>query len=467
MAAIITDGFKKHVAELLLEQILDVADSDQYYIGIGKADQYDSTDTVPLDDVGPLRTLREERIARANLQSIKRVTSEDVSLVVRRYNWTSGNIYPAFNDFTVGHTNPSYYVITDANEVYICLFQPKDANGLSTVRSTVKPSFTTAAVSKEQAFTTADGYTWKLAFGISAVRANNFLSSNYIPVRFLEDSASVYAGLARDQVDIRDAAVKGQVLGVALTNGGSGYSSAPTVTIRGNGTGARATAYLSGSTIAKIEMDSIGAWGSGYEYASISITGGGSPTVAAAARPIIGPIKGIGYNPLDDLKATDLMVRVKTDSSEGGTFLINDQDFRQIVLLKNPEYKSGTIGGTTDSDLFDGIAAKVLRAIQVDDVANLNQDDLIVGDSASAYINQISGKTIFYHQNENTGFGKFANGESVTIGAYTKTVTVSTDSSGTGAVVDAFSGDVLYIENRARVQRAAGQSEDIKIVLSF
>ena len=47
------------------------------------------------------------------------------------------------------------------------------------------------------------------------------------------------------------------------------------------------------------------------------------------------------------------------------------------------------------------------------------------------------------------------------------TITVSADSSGAGAIVNAFSGDILYIENRARVQRSAGQSEDIKIVLTF
>ena len=69
MAATVTDNLRKNLAELLLTEITTSADSSQYYIGIGKSDQYNATDTV----INPVRSNREERDHRNNLQSVKKV----------------------------------------------------------------------------------------------------------------------------------------------------------------------------------------------------------------------------------------------------------------------------------------------------------------------------------------------------------------------------------------------------------
>jgi len=457
MAAIITDTLRKQVATLLYNEIIDAADANEYYIGIGKSDQYNDSDNT----VTPVRTLREERLARANLQSIKQVANSGVSFVIPRYNWTSGSIYSAYDDNTVGIPSNSYYILTENNEVYVCIQQGKNAFGVAQP-STVQPNFQTAGVAATQAFQTADGYRWKLSYTISAIRSSTFLSANYIPVEYIADSSgtSGLGALEIQQAQVQEAATAGQILGVNIVSGGTGYSSAPTVTIKGNGTSASATATIYGGSVVKVEMDNeSAALGSGYNYASV-VFSGGSPTTAASAKPIIASPLGLGANSLDDLKATSLMLTVKPSGDEGGTFLIDDQDFRQIVLLKNPEYK--------DSDgVFSGARGKVLRSIQVDSGNTLNVDGLLTGDSASAYIDQIDGTTVFYHQNENTGFGTFANEPVTDDGGGTANIINALDSGGRGAEVDAFSGDVLYIENRAAVQRSTSQSEDIKIILTF
>jgi len=462
MAAIITDKLRKQVADLLLTEILNGSDSNEYYVGIGKSDQYDDSDNI----VTPLRSLREERIARSNLQSVKQVTTQGASFVIPRYNWASGSIYSGFNDNAAGYPSNAYYVLTETNEVYICLQQGRNALGVAVV-STVQPSYSTAGVSATQAFQTADGYRWKFLYALSAIKANNFLSANYIPIQFITDSANTPTlnTFEQQQAQVKEAATAGQILGVNIISGGTGYSSAPTVTFRGNGdSAASATATISGGTVVKIEMNNeSSALGSGYDYASVHFSGG-SPTTAATARPIIGPSLGIGYDPRDDLKSTSLMVTVKPDGDEGGTFLVDNQDFRQIILFKNIKYKDSN-GGV--GPIFDQTAGKALRSILVDSASTLTADNLLSGDSANAYIDQISGTTIFYHQNENTGFGTFAEEPLTDDGGGTATVLQALDSDGRGAAVNAFSGDILYIENRAAIERTTSQSEDIKIVLTF
>lgn len=457
MAAIITDTLRRQTADTLLTEILDTAGNNSYFIGIGKSDQYDSSDTV----VTPVNSLREQRIARANLQSVKQITSGGASFVVPRYNWASGTVYSGWSDTYADIPANTYYVLTEDNEVYICLQQGRNSLGIA-VNSIVKPSYTSAGVSQTQAFETADGYRWKFLYALSPTKANNFLSSNYIPTQFVTDSSGT-PGLNLFEIQqalVKEAAVGGQITGVSITNGGAGYATAPTITFRGNGSGAQATATISNGTIVKIEMNNESAsLGNGYLYSSIELTGG-SPSVPAAVRPIISTINGIGYDPVIDLLSTSVMVVAKPSGAELGDFLVN-QDFRQIVLMKNIKWKDS-------ADLYDGITGKALKALRVDNAATLAVDNIMSGDSASAHIDQISGTTIFYHQNEVTGFGSFSNGETIADdGGGTATIINAIDSTGWGGQVDAQSGDLLYIENRARILRDAAQTEDIKVIITF
>lgn len=457
MAAIITDTLRRQSAETLLTDILDTTGSNSYFIGVGKSDQYDSSDTA----VTPVNSLREQRIARANLQSVKQITSGGASFVVPRYNWGSGTVYSGWNDAYADVPANTYYVLTENNEVYICLQQGRNSLGIP-VNSIVKPSYTDAGVTQTQAFQTADGYRWKFLYALSPTKANNFLSSNFLPTQFIVDSSGD-PGLNTFEVQqalVQEASVGGQVLGVSITNAGAGYTSAPTVIFRGNGTGASATATVSGGAVVKIEMDDESAsLGSGYLYSSIEFSGG-SPTTPATARPIITSINGIGYDPVIDLLSTSIMVVSKPAGTESGNFLV-DQDFRQILLMKNVKWKDS-------ADLFDEVSGKALRAIKVDNAGTLAIDNLLSGDSANAYIDQIDGTTVFYHQNETTGFGTFNNGETISDdGGGTATILNAMDSTGWGGQVDAWTGDLLYIENRARILRDAAQTEDIKVILTF
>ncbi len=457
MAAIITDKLKKQVLQGIMT---DIDSSDNYYyIGIGRSEVWNNTDTAPT----PQNSLREVRNLGFSLQSMKAVA--DKSFVVPRYNWSSGSIYSGFNDDQAGHPNQAYYVFTDENHVYICLQPGRNAAGASVI-STVKPTGTST-----NAFKTSDGYMWKFLFSLGALTVSKFLAANFMPVTKILSTDGNSSASEVEQEGIQNAAVPGQLLGYTVTDGGSGYTSAPAVTITGNGTGAQAIATISGNVLTKVEVLEVNnalAFGSGYSYADIGIVGGGG--TGATVRPIFGPKAGIGADPRDDLRARALMFNAKPDGTEDGNFIVGN-DFRQIGLIKNPSM-------LRDSDFTaeSGIALPYLQFDLPTITADFTPDNIIVGGTtgAKAYVDSFDSDKVYYHQTEDTGFAAFQENELVTeqgsgSGAGTlEAAGVDADTRAfTFADVDQTSGDVLFIDNRAAVTRSANAAEDIKIVIQI
>ncbi len=468
MSAIITDPFKKQITQTVFNEVTN--NTNRYYIGIGRSESWDSTETVPTPTDAP-RTIRN---VRAGLQSIK--SASDVSYVIPRYNWSSGSIYQAYDDdlTSIPDTNP-YAVLTEDNQVYIVLQQAKNDAGTATT-STIKPTGTTT-----KPFKTSDGYVWKFLYSLSAARASAFLSANFIPVEKILDSARVndltgtttLTALEITQALVQDSAVPGQIVGINVTAGGSGYdpSSPPTVTINGDGIRAAATATVSGGAVTKIELDSSTdsaiAMGQGYNFASIAISGGGS---GAEARAILGPEEGLGNDARDDLKSTSLMFNAKPNGIEDSNFIVG-QDFRQVALIRDPTHTSDS---AADGPAFTTSSGKALRFLKLTAAANANFLDVTItgGTSgAQALVDEVDSDRLYFHQTETTGFKAFAEGETITGGGTSGALVaagVDADSDAfTRDDVDKLSGSILYIENRAPVTRAANQQEDIKVVISL
>lgn len=447
MAGIITDSFKRVLLNNIISEVATAGAS--YYIGLGNSVDWDATDTAPT----PVNTLREERNLRLKLQSIK--SGEDVSFVVPRNNWTSGTIYSGWDDSTVSHPTTPYFVITGNNSVFMCLKQARDATG-SAVASTIEPSG-----ASQSSYLTADGYTWKFLYTLSAGNTNKFLSANYFPVAYIATTDSASAASLVEQKAVQDAAVAGQIGSIRIVSGGTGYSSAPTVTINGDGSGCLAKAVVFGGAVVDIKLDSDGsgnvAHGSGYTKATVAFSSG-----VASARAAFSPAGGFGSNALNDLRAKAIMFNSKISGGEDGTF-VTDNDFRQVVLLKNPTISA------TDSD-FSGASSFVLNKLNLNTpvIAAFSPDGTIQGETSGAvgYIDTVNNTTgvLYYHQTEETGFTSFINGEALEeIGASGAGNIVTAES----GYIDFNSGEVLYIENRAAVPRSEIQTEDIKIVIQL
>jgi hypothetical protein len=449
-------------AKLLLAQKLLQEDSDQnYYVAIGRSNDWDSSDTAPT----PISTEREERNLRLSMQSMKSVLAS--SLTVPRNAWSSGTIYSRYNDNQEGNepTQP-YYVMTDENQVYVCIQQGRTNAGVAKT-STVKPTGTAT-----EPFLTADGYIWKFLYSVGTLDATNFLAANFQPIKYVEDSAGATGLTAAEveQVGIQNAADSAhELVGGLIVSGGSGYVSTPAVTIVGDGSGAKLQATINGGQVSKLELiDSSGTitMGKGYNYAEIQIAAPASGT-QATARAILGPKSstgfGFGSDPRVDLRTRAIMYNSRPDGDESGKFLIN-QDFRQIGLVKNPY----TPDSASSGNLLTDPTANALYRIQFSSVATpFTIDNTIEGGTsgAKAYVDKVDSDLLYYHQDETTGFTQFDSAETVT----------ETTGSGSGVIqhpklapdVDPFSGDILYIDNRAAITRSSGQEDDLKIIIQI
>lgn len=455
MPAIITDRFKKEIL-LNLQEDID-SSANNYYVAVGRPIDWDSGDTAPT----PINSVKTIRNAQYNMISVKNVEAH--SMVIPRYTWSLGAIYQGYNDNSVGHPTNSFYVITDENNVYVCLEGGKNAQGNSTT-STVKPTGTLTT-----AFETGDGYVWKFLYSVGALRASQFLSANYMPVTkfgaFDSDDAADHV----EQVGIQNAAKQGEIVGYQVLGGGSGYTTVPTITVYGNGTKAKASATINGGEVTKItvkDSDGLKTHGTGYSYAHIEITGGNG--TGATGRAVIGPAAGFGADPRDDLKATGIMFTAKPAGAEGSNWVVNN-DFRQVMLVKNIEIP--------DSDaVFSGVNGNALKRMEFASIGqSFSVDKTIKGQTslAKAYVVKADSDTVWYIQDSDTQFRPFTENEQI----------VELDGNGLGQLeaanvdannlafvpgdVDISTGEVMYIDNRAAVQRSADQTEDIKIIIQL
>ena len=474
MPAIITDDTKKILIQKIIE---DTSDSDtRYFIGVGKSDTWqDSTDVTPTTGQ-VINSAREQMNFRSNLQSV--ILTDTVSFVAKRYNWSSGTIYRAFegdvsalgNGTSNDGGNGAYYVLTDNNRIYICLEQGKTATG------TINPSLNNPGdeiLPTEGTKKLGDGYVWRFLTVLDPTKLNNFATSNYIPAEKVDSATGggFNTVAEQQQLAVQAAAIAGEITGYKVISGGAGYATNSTGTVQGNGSSAAIKLSVSPTTgaIVKAEVDSNGSggfsFGSGYDYADIKITSTSTPTTAAVIRPVISS-NGVGKDISDDLRANAIMFNAKLQGEAGsGDFLVG-QEFRQVGLLRN-------IKKPNDSD-FTSSTGSALRKLTVSGT-DLTRDMTVEGGSsgAKAFVDKTeldgANTILYYHQNERIGFAQF---NAFDIGANSIKNVLDEDDNGdfvsdSDGELNPFSGDLLYIDNRAAITRDSASTEDVKIIIQL
>lgn len=452
MAAIITNKFRIHNAEQYIEAFSEGAGTNIYlFIGRPQAWTDDTSPPTPADNNDTAFNAYDDMVA------MKRVASTDITHAVVRRDWVSGTTYDEYaHDYSSSNTANSgatslfaatFYVLTDDYNVY------KVINNDGNTASSVKPTGTSTGY-----ITTADGYIWKYMYTVSAADALKFLSTDFMPVRYVTSDPG--AGQPyKAQFDTAAAAVAGQIKQIKITNAGSGYSSAPTITITGDGASATATATVSGGNITAITITNTG---SNYTQASITVTGGGGSS--GAVKAIISPPGGHSSSAVDELGGFYVMNNVRLEYADGsGDFPVSN-DYRRIGLIRDP-FNHGT---TTVSSATTLSATKSLTFQSGGLSGTFATDETITGGSSSASAKVIdwnaSTRVLRYYQDINTGFTAFTGSETVSGGTSSASGTVSALNNPEVAVD---SGDIMYIEHRRPINRASDQIEDIKLVIEF
>lgn len=480
MSAIITSKFRLENASGFIKSVTD----ESVYLMVGKSDAWSDDKDVTTDSAAPtpLDVQVDQNDVWQNAIALKKLGATDVINVAPRHTWTYSTVYTSWDDGI--EDNGNFYVINGNYDVFKCLKTPISA-GLP-VASTVEPE----TISSYQPFKTTDGYIWKYMFSVFTTESSKFLTNSYFPVKTVVIPAGGNLGdlTADEQTKWQYQAdctqyTTGKIYRYVVENGGSGYASAPTVNVFGNGTGALATAVVSGGQVTEVyvtgEPTMISNFatynnncGTGYSSVYVTLNNTGTGGAGAVVRAVLSPKNGHGSDPVRELGAFYVASRIILSGAEGSGDFIVGNAFRQVGMVKNPlDY------GTTDISTAATLSALKSLTVATGHTAFLAGDYILGGTSgAVAFVDEYTLQNdgtglIKYHQNDKTGYAAFNDTANPTNGE-----AIAGNVQGTGSIVAAsiadpevepFTGEVMFIESRAPINRSSSQIEDLRIIVEF
>ena len=486
MPAIITNKFRIHNSEQFSESFSE-ASGNVYYLGIGRSIPFSTatrgdsrtdnqgTDVLPIT---PADNANAESFTYDDLLAVKRVTSSDVAFVAPRRNWITGTTYDIYrhdygeritgtttqqsaNSGVFNLFDANFYVLNSARNVYKCL----DNNNNSA--STVEPTGTDTIV-----LSTADGYKWKFMYTLSASEQSNFLSTDFMAV---STNSSVSSNAVDGAIDV----VKIKTAGSGGTDG-----THTNIDIKGDGTGGKVSVTVTSGAITAVTVTTAG---TGYTFATISnaqiVAAGATNLVGAELDVIIPPKGGHGKNAVQELGAFFVMTNTSlegTESANSGDVSVAN-DFRKVCLIRDP--KSGGSAATATT-------LRATRVIKLTGVSGTFAVDEKITQASTGAVGKVvewdsTNALLYYVQTRHTNEGIDSSGNQT---AFSGANVVSSTGGGSGTPdtgnsstvnnvvitsgysvpeIDHDSGDVLYVENRAPITRAADQTENIKLIIEF
>ena len=368
-----------------------------------------ATDETPLR---PADNDQEDKSIHDDMIALKRINSEQVRAVVRRFNWNP-TVNPKFDmwrpDYSYANyaqvdpdgvgsqtaaqslASAKYYVINNNYEVFKCIYNGVSSTAPTGINASLEPKRNPGPTgegvydSATGIFTefpdVSNGYVWKYLFTIPTNDVLRFLSTDFMPI--VED-VNVKTLAASQGGSISALIVRGvganlpasEVMYAEILGDGTGGI----VRIETNQTGNITTAYLVNSSGQRINIS-----GSGYSYANILLKNGylfenpnlTSPfTVSASAsghvEAIVSSKNGHGADVISELLAKRVMANIRLTYSEGqGDFPV-DNDFRRIGIIKNPLLPSPS----TDYATQDSLSA--IYALKLNNVSGSFQPDEVI-----------------------------------------------------------------------------------------
>jgi len=486
MPAIITDKFRIHNSEQFHEAFSE-SSGNTMYLGIGRPQAFatstrgdsrtnnEGTDTSP---VTPADNINSQHFPYDDMLAAKKITSSDITFAVPRRNWTTGTVYDVYRhdygEYATGTTtaitsnsgastlhDATFYVLTSARNVYKCL----DNN--SNAASTVEPTGTDVTILE-----TADGYRWKYMYTLSASQQANFLSTDFMAVS--------------TNSTVSSAAVDGAINVCKIKTAGSGGTDGTHtgIAIRGDGSSGEVSVTVTSGAVTAVTVTTAG---TGYTFGTISnaqiVAAGATGLTGAEIDVIIEPKGGHGFNAVEELGGFYVMLNTSlegTESANTSDFSVAN-DFRKITLIRDPDSGGSAASTTTlratkavnvtgvsgtftvDEEINQATTGAVGKVVEWDSVNNILY--YIQTRHTDEGIDSNGDQTAFSGTNVITGQSSGATGTPTTT---TSTINSQSFTSGYSAPeIDADSGDILYIENRAPITRAADQTENIKLVIEF
>ncbi|UTS52183.1 hypothetical protein [Synechococcus phage BUCT-ZZ01] len=517
--------FRVGLTRAFFDTLTDPANS--FYAFIGRTSPWSNEQDPPQvsDSIG------QQNATRRDIMAMKRIQFNDVTLGIKRNVWQPGVVYDYYDDAIssdkptfngkITLSDSDFFVINRDNDIFKCIW-----NG-GNVPSSVEPI---QSGNQTDIIELADGYRWKYMASISDADLERFdtpvafpvktaqaarsgvdslvivsQGSNYDPenpptitingdgtgatggVTVAEDGRIIDAfiispgtgysfatvvisnpgpgtglnlvalvdNVSAAQSEVQNAAINGALDHIVVESQGDFFipSDFNKVVIIGDGTGATAEAVIVDGKVTKINITNPGM---GYRQAEAYFVG--ATGQGAILRPIIGPFGGHGFDAADQLYATRVILYVSFEFESSGNDFFTDNDFRQIGIIQNPNI-FGTTNLATDSTL------NATWIVTLDQDVLVSPDDIFQGagnDLVRLRLIERRAPGIFAMQSigyEAPLVGSAINKEG-SVTNYTVLDVVPPE-------VDIYSGDIIYIENRAVVTRSREQIETLRAVLQF
>ena len=486
MPAIITDKFRIHNSEQFHEAFSE-SSGNTFYLGIGRpqafatstrADSRTNNEGTDIAPITPADNVNSQFYPFDDMLAAKKIASTDITFAIPRRNWTTGTTYDIYrHDYgeritgtTTAQTansgastlhDSSFYVLTGDRNVYKCL--DNDNN----TASTVEPTGTSTTI-----LSTADGYKWKYMYTLSASQQANFLSTDFMAVT--------------TNSTVSSAAVDGAVNIVKIKSAGSGGSDGTFtgIDIRGDGSSGKVSVTVSGGAVTAVTVTTPG---TGYTFGTISnaqiVAAGATSLSGAELDVIIEPKGGHGKNAVEELGGFYVMMNTSLEGKETSNtsdFSVAN-DFRKITLLRDPQSGGSAASANT---------LRATKAVNLTGVSGTFTVDEEINQASTGAVGKVvewdsTNSILYYIQTRHNDEGVDSNGNQTAFSGTnaisgqsssasgtptTTTSTINSQSFTSGysaSEIDADSGDILYIENRAPITRAADQTENIKLVIEF
>ena len=473
-------------------------------------------------------SVNDEKLAWENMIAAKKITGNDVELVIPKISWTANTKYKQYDDLIdldellTGNNSLNVkpmYVFTSQRNVYKCLSNNVSAN------STVEP--TGDYTSSNGNIATSDGYIWKYMFNVKP--SNKFLADDWVPAPsstnqldyninpigvvdgelttivvenmgsgFYENNVAVIpvfsSGCTRlnlanttnvtanmtvsgtgiapgtfiSRIDVPNNNI---FLSTATTSAGGGNTTANQIAlttrifIDGDGTGAVAAASINANGfLTKVTVTTIGI---NYSRANAFVYGTGSN---ASIRVIRDMKYGHAYNPARELGANSVMVVSKIgeiDSTENGKIPANTT-FRQYGIFVNPhKYGESTVVSPANaSPVVSQATVLTITAGSSYSIDEFAYQGLPNDTSAANTIAHGSVLDQTFDQVRLTNVrGTFRTG--VLLRGASSGVSDRLVVTVQNPEFEPYSGDILYTQNATKTTRAEGQAENIKLIVRF
>ena len=446
MPAIITNAFRTYNADNFISSFA----SNKVYLMIGKADSWSGasagqySEASPSDTAipTPLDTTVSPFIHHNDMIAAKLINTSDVSHVIKRTDWTSGVTYVEYNHLQDDQIDQDFFVMTDQYNIYKCI------SNYGGAASTVKPTGQSSAIIE-----TSDNYRWKFMYEVQQSEVLKYVTTDWIPVKYLTSND----GTA--QWTTQQAAIDGALEHIDVTAGGTGYVNTHTGTAQG---GSATTIQLANSASTTNDI---------YNSMTVYISSGTGS----------GQIKVI----------TDYVGSTYTATVSTWTTNPDTSSVYEVMPAITISHGSETpVPGVLATARVSSVVGGVIKKISMTAVGTLYRSATAVltgGAGTGATLEPRIGPKGGHGKNAKTELGGSyvmmnvrlvgTEGGDFTVGDDFRKVILITNPAVSGAAatgttysaseMDDDSGEQIYVEFRAPINRASDQTEDVKLVVEF